>query len=208
MQSFLKIIYPVGKVHPKYCNYIAWSCLSNIISSTENVLSAHSMLSVLGNSSNELALSVNYIGKDIVGQLGGLYYINKNGNRADREPVKFINTSLVIQESSVILECATPFLPIYTFIPLAGMANVGKNVSFTGIGAINARIIQKLAEENNVGEIYAKISVLNTLGSSVGMSLGLYLVACIPDHSIRLCLVPFFSVLRFYTYKKSLENLL
>lgn len=201
-------IFPSGKVHKKYGQYVGWSCLSNIIVSTESVLSTHSMLSVVGQASTELTLSVNYIGKDIVGQLGGLWYINRNGKQADINSTKFLNSSLFIQQSSNMIECATPFLPIPLFIPIAGLANIGKNISFTGIGAINARIIQTLAHEDNIGEIYAKISVLNTLGSSIGMGLGLCLVAYIPDHSTRMCLMPFLTIARVYTYKKAVKDLM
>jgi len=80
-----KLIYPRGKVHKNYGKYVGWSCFSNFIISIESVLSTHSMLSVVGQASTELTLSVNYIGKDIVGQIGGLYYMNKMGEKADKE---------------------------------------------------------------------------------------------------------------------------
>lgn len=209
MIRFVKsIIYPHGKVHKKYGQYVGWSCISNIIVSIESALSTHSMLSVVGHASTELTISVNYIGKDIVGQLGGLWYINRNGKQADSNSTNFLNTSLFIQQSSNMIECTTPLLPTPLFIPIAGLANVGKNVSFTGIGAINARIVQTLAQDNNMGEIYAKISVLNTLGSSIGMGMGLCLVAYVPDHSTRMCLMPFLTMARVYTYKKAVKDLI
>ena len=68
LSSILKsVVYPRGKVHKNYGRYVGWSCLSNMIISTESVLSTHSMLSVIGQASSELTFSVNYIGKDIVG---------------------------------------------------------------------------------------------------------------------------------------------
>ena len=53
-------VYPTGKVHPLYGKYVGWSCVSNVVSSIESVLSTHSMLSVLGCESAELTLSINY----------------------------------------------------------------------------------------------------------------------------------------------------
>ena len=106
------------------------------------------------------------------------------------------------------MECSTPLLPLYTFMPIAGLANIGKNISFTGIGAINARVIQKLAQDNNIGEIYAKISILNTLGSTLGMIMGLFIASQIPCHSHRLCLMPVLTLLRVYTYRKALKGLI
>ena len=207
-KSIIKnIVYPHGKVHQKYGRYVGWSCLSNFIVSIESVLSTHSMLSVVGQASSELTFSINYIGKDIVGQLGGLYYMNRMGEKADKDSSKFVKYSMAFQQSAIFLECSTPLLPIYAFIPVAGLANIGKNIAFTGVGAVNAKIITKLAEDNNVGEIYAKISVLNTLGSSAGMGLGLIIAAHIPDHTMRLGLMPFLTAIRIYSYNRAIDGL-
>lgn len=209
LQSNIKnIIFPRGKVHNNYSKYVGWSCFSNFIISIESVLATHSMLSVIGQSSTELNISVNYIGKDIIGQLGGLYYMNKMGQKADIDSKKFINYSMCFQQCSIFMECMTPLLPIYTFIPVAGIANIGKNIAFTGIGAVNAKIINKLAEDNNIGEIYAKITVLNTLGSTIGMGIGLIIAAKLPDHTMRLCLMPFLTSIRIYSYNKAIEGLI
>jgi hypothetical protein len=166
------------------------------------------MLSVLGKSSNELTLSINYIGKDMLGQIGGLWYINKIGRISDKEPSKFVKYSLGFQQSAVFLECATPLLPVLLFVPVAGIANIAKNISFTGFGAVNAKIIQKLAQDNNIGEIYAKITILNTIGSTVGMGLGLIIAGYIPDHSMRLMLMPLFTGIRVYSYNKAINELI
>lgn len=205
---FRSLVFPKGNVHKNYLSYVGWSFLSNIIVSVESVLSTHSMLSVIGQASNDILITTNYIGKDLVGQMGSLWYMNKMGQKADKEPSKFIKYSMAFQQSSILVECATPLLPSYLFIPIAGCANIGKNISFTCFGAINARVIQKLAMEDNIGEIYAKVSVLNTLGSSIGMGLGLLLASLIPDHTLRLGLFPILAGLRMYSYNKSVEGLL
>ena len=73
---------------------------------------------------------------------------------------------------------------------------------------MNAKIITKLAEEDNIGEIYAKISVLNTVGSTIGMGVGLIIAVNLQDHTMRLCLMPFFSVVRIYSYNKAIKELI
>jgi hypothetical protein len=196
-------VYPRGKVHQSYGKFVGWSCFSNFIVSIETVLSTHSMLSVVGNGSAPLTLSVNYIGKDIIGQMGGLLYMHNMAHKADKDPSKFITQSLMYQQCCIFLECVTPLLPIKLFIPIAGFANIGQNISFTGIGAVNAKIIQKLACDDNIGEIYAKISVLNTIGSTFGMGVGLIIATRIPDHTMRLGLMPILAVARVYSYKKA-----
>lgn len=206
--KMLSFLYPRGNIHKKYTQYVGWSFVSNFMVSVESVLSTHSMLSVVGHASTDIIISANYIGKDIIGQIGGLWYINKIGNKVDKDPKKFAKYSLAFQQFSVFAECATPLLAPDAFVAIAGCANMGKNISATGLGAINAKIIPILAQDNNMGEMYAKLSMLNTLGSSIGMISGLCVAALVPDHSTRLCIMPIFTALRLYSYNKSIDGLL
>lgn len=208
LQKARTIIFPRGNVHEKYLSYVGWSCFSNIIASAENVMSTHSILSVLGNTSTELTLSTNFISKDLVGQLGALYYMNKMGNKSDNDPKKFIKYSLILQQSSIFLDSMTPLLPLGVFIPIAGLSNIMMNISFTGFGAVNTKVITKLAKDDNVGEIYSKLSVINTLGSSLGMVLGMGIVSVMPDHNTRLFILPVLTMIRVYSYKKAIEGLI
>lgn len=202
-----KFFQPVGRVHQKFNQYMFWSFTSNIISSTQYVLSTHSMLCTIGHDNNEFNMSYNYIVKDIIGQVGGLYYINKTCTKYDKDINKYTKETLIIQQLSLYLECITPFVPNNTFLLIAGFANIGKNVTATGLGATNAKIIQTLAIDNNIGEIYAKINVLNTLGSSIGMIIGLGITHYIPDHGTRLCMLPLLSTLRYWTFVHSIRNI-
>lgn len=206
--SLKSCVYPQGNVHTRYGAYVGWSFISNFAVSVETVLSTHSMLSAVGVASNELTVSTNYIGKDIIGQVGGMLYINHIGHKADKEPKKFIRYSMGIQQLSILAECATPLLSQQYFLPTAAIANMGKNISFTGFGAINATIIPKLAIDGNIGEIYAKLTVVNTLGSTLGMGVGLAITAYIPDHGTRLALMPLLGLIRYYSYTRSIEGLI
>lgn len=212
-QSWIKtcarsLIYPVGCYSQYYSQYVGWSFISNIFLSAESVLSTHSMLNAIGYASNSLIITSNYIGKDIVGQLGGLVYINKMGKQADAQPRKFLMYSNIFQQSAILIECITPLIPTYYFIAVAGGANIAKNISFTGIGAINAKCIQKLAIDNNIGQIYAKISILNTLGSSIGMLIGLLFATQLLNHTLIVGLIPFLAVARIYTFRRAIKGLI
>lgn len=206
MNRLKSLIYPSGICHPNYGNYVGWSFISNIIVSAESVISTHSMLNALSVNGTEIIRTANYVGKDVIGQIGGLIYMSKIGKKADAEPKKFIMYSNLIQQSSYMITCLTPFFPSY-FIYVAGGANIATNIAFTGFGAINAKCIQKLAIGNNIGEVYAKISVLNTLGSSLGMMIGLCIVS-FTDQSIQIGLVPILGLGRTYTYQKAVQGLL
>lgn len=197
-----------GKIHPKYNQFIKWGAASTFLISAETVLATHSMLSAVTAATSELAVSTNYIGKDIFGQIGGMFLINKFGHFSDSKPMKFIKTNMAVQQIATVVECATPLFPQMSFIPLAGSANVLKNLTFISFGSINAKVIKELSVNgDNMGEIYAKIGAINTLASTLGMGFGLALAGAIPSHTLRLCIVPILGGVRYITYQKSIEGL-
>lgn len=205
MNKILSIILPSGKVHPKYLQFVGWSFVSNVLVSTETVLAADSILTSVDGTCSDAMRTASYIGKDILGQMGSLYYISQVGSQADRKPLTFVKSSNVLQQASYGLICATPFLPTSCFLPVAGLGNMLSTVSFTGFGAINGKCIYELGE--NRGEIYAKTSLVNTLGSTLGMALGVGVVALIPDHSTRLILLPILGIGRYYTFNWAIDGL-
>ena len=205
MNNIRKVFLPMGKVHPKYINYIGWSFVSNIIVSAESAISAHSMLQAIDTDS-DITRTINYVGKDIIGQLGGLLYMNNIGKNIDKNPRRFIIYSNIFQQSAFVFVCSTPVFPDF-FLPIAGFSNILFNLSFTGFGAINAKCITKLSNDN-IGELYAKISIINTIGSSFGLLLGLGINTLLPEHNTRMVVLPFMAVSRVYTYNKAVENLI
>lgn len=207
MNEIKKMIFPCGKYHSQYGRYIGWSFISNVIISVENVLSTHSILSAVSIDNTELVRTANYVGKDVIGQIGGLWYMSKIGEKADKDPKKFLLYSNIIQQSTYIANCITPIFPNH-FLYIAGVANAAANISFTGFGAINTKCIKELAIDNNIGEIYSKITVVNTIGSSLGMVFGLYLTSLFPEHESRLCLIPILGIIRVYTYRKAIKNII
>ncbi len=201
-----KLLYPSGKHHPKYTEYLTWSFISNVVVSAESAMASHSMLAAIG-SQSETYRTVNYIGKDIIGQLGALGYISKMSTKADKEPHKFLTYSHIVQQLSFASVFVTPLVPTL-FLPLAGFSNILSNVSFAGFGAVNARCIQRLAIDDNVGEIYAKISIINMIGSSVGLLAGVAITIAIPDHATRLCTTPFLAAARVYSMNRAVKTLI
>jgi len=193
----------------KYMRYAGWSFVSNIAISAQSVLSTHSMLSVIGKSSSDIIASYNYVGKDIIGQSFGLWYMNRMGKEADSNPLKFVYKSMALQQSAIIIESVTPMLNPSKFLFIAGLSNTAKNISFVGFGAVNAKVIQKIASPNKIGETYSHITMINTIGSTIGMGLGLLIAAKIPSHTLRLyTAVPILGLIRYYTYKQSIKGLL
>ena len=201
-----KLLYPSGKYHPAYTKYLTWSFISNVVVSAESAMASHSMLAAIGYQS-ETYRTINYVGKDIIGQLGALGYISKMSTKADKEPYKFLTYSHIVQQAGFISMFVTPLVPTF-FLPIAGCSNILSNVSFAGFGAVNAMCIQKLATDNNVGELYAKISLINMIGSSLGLLAGVGIAVAIPDHTTRLCLTPCLALARVYSLKQAVNTLI
>lgn len=206
MNRLRTLFFPSGQVHTKYTSYIGWSFASNVLVSAESAMATHSMLHSIS-CDTETIRTLNYIGKDVIGQLGCLAYIAKTGKEVDKDPKRFLFYSNFAQQLAYMSVCATPMSPEY-FLPIAGFSNIFSNVSFIGFGAINAKCIQKLAIDGNVGELYAKISVFNTIGSSLGLMIGLGIVTVIPDHSTRLCLIPIFAFCRIAAFNRAVNGLI
>ena len=206
MKHLRSLFFPSGNVHPKYIQYVGWSFVSNVLVSMESAMATHSMLHAIG-TNVETIRTVNYIGKDIIGQIGCLAYISKSGKKADKEPRQFLFYSNILQQLSYVSICATPMLPEY-FLPVAGLSNILSNISFIGFGAINAKCIQKLATDENIGEIYAKVSVFNTIGSSVGLFIGLGIITAVPDHYSRMCFIPIIACGRILAFNCAVNGLI
>ena len=188
--------------------YIFWSCVTNFFISIESVLGTHSMLSVVSKAKTETIISMNYIGKDILGQIGGMMIIYNIGQYLDKNPKDYIVKNMFIEQTSIFIECLIPFLPRILFIPIATVANIGKTVTFTGFGGINAKVIQKYAINDNIGELYSKICIINTIASSLGMCVGLILISIIKCPYYRILLIPMLGFLRYKSYNRSITDIL
>jgi hypothetical protein len=181
--------------------------VSNFIVSIETAMATHSMLHAIGSSVDSTIQTHSYIAKDIIGQLGGLGYMTKVGQRIDREPKRFLVHSNIIQQTAITSMCVTPFFSSY-FLPVAGLSSILTNISFTGFGAINVKCIRSISDTNNMGEVYAKLTMLNTLGSSLGLLVGIGITIALPDHGTRLCFIPLLAGLRVYTFNKAIRGLI
>jgi hypothetical protein len=164
------------------------------------------MLDVVGNVEGDGYRTINYIGKDVIGQLGALAYISKMSEKADKKPGDFLIYSNIVQQTSFILMSTTPLMAPGLFLPIAGVSNLMSNVSFTGYGAMNAKCIQVMAD-NNVGEIYSKITTVNTMASSLGLTIGITICMFVPEHEYRTAIIPFIGMARVYTFNKAIEDI-
>lgn len=187
---------------------VKWSAISSLSSSIASASSIHSMLSALNVIQTMGAvITHNYVGKDIIGQVGILIYSLRKGRRADTAPDIHIKRGLTVQYAAYAIEGIAPFLislnPLL-FLPVTGLSNIGKNLGWITLGAINAKVINKVGDEH-IGEMYSRMSAINTIASSVGLTIGLITVAAIPSHTVRSAVVvPICGIIHWYASKRLL----
>ena len=156
-----------GKVSPMFGNYIFYTSLCNVISGVESVLSSYSMLDATGvgkygeEAVSLAAVSLNLMGKDIVGQIVSVPVTAMVSKMGDKDPVKYAKLNVFIFGTSTLLEYVTPLLPSQYFILLAASGNIGKNIAFNGLGAFNANAINNLSiDKTNISELLSLEAVV------------------------------------------------
>lgn len=200
--------------------YLKWTAINSFSTSVSSVISTNSMLSSITSEgpSYSSIITANYIGKDIIGQLGGLMYAWKTGKTADTQPLKYITKGVFILQASFYIENLAPLVTNKLFVlPFLGFSSTLKNISFISIGAVNANNLQKLATQSvtqtpsetqsastsNIGECYSKAASINTLSSTLGMICGIGIIYFIPSYTIRTTVIlPVMSVISIYSLRK------
>jgi hypothetical protein len=182
---FLPEDYP-NSVKGKYLPFIQWNAIQMIASSALGVLSTQQLLLAFGVNSLTASAALNWVIKDGIGQVGGILFAGRVGQRFDIN-IKFYRwVSAMSLNASCALEMLTPCFT-GLFLPIAGLANAGKNVSCLAGSASRAAIHLNFAACNNLADITAKTGSQNTgtglLGSTLGIMLGYmtenYLQSCI-----------------------------
>lgn len=207
----LKILNVTGRTSKYYKNYLLTTAVANFIAGTESVLSSYSMLDASGVGKEHVQLasvSLNLIGKDILGQILSVPFTLKTSKIGDKDPVKYVRLNTIIFELSNMLEYLTPLFNNNSFIFLAAIGNVGKNIGFNGFSSFNGNLINKLSiDKDNISELYSKITVVIQISYSLGMGFGLFLINFIPCYYTRMSLLPFLGFIRYLALIKSFHGL-
>jgi hypothetical protein len=182
--------------------YLKWTAINSFTTSVCSVISTNTMLSTITNTpSIPSVITLNYVGKDIIGQFGGLLYAWKTGKNADRDSLNYITKGALTLQASFYIENSLPLVSNNLFIlPILGVSSALKNISFISIGAVNAKNLQKLSN-NNIGECYSKSASINTIASTLGMICGVSIIHFIPSYSILI--LPVMSTISIYSVRKS-----
>lgn len=176
-KNLFHYLYPKNypqSVSKGYSEYVTWQMTSALFSSAASVLSMQSLLSAIGIGQGmlPLAATLNWVLKDGLGQLGGIWFASLVNTRFDSEPKRWRFLAAISLELSCLLELLTPLSPAY-FLPIASLANFGKNIAALATSASRAAIHISFAKEYNLADITAKCASQNILSSTCGTGLGL-----------------------------------
>jgi hypothetical protein len=170
---FLPRDYP-DSVSPNYIGYVQWQLAATVASSAGMVLSMQSLLYAvgLGAGSIPMAAALNWVIKDGLGQLGGVMFASFINNRFDADPKRWRMISALALDGSTLLELMSPLAPSL-FLPIASVANVGKNVAWLSASATRAGIHRSMTMRENLADITGKSGSQSIAGSLIGTALGI-----------------------------------
>jgi len=173
---------PAGYPHTtcqSYMPYFQMQFISTLVGSASFVLSTQSLLYAvgLGAGSIPLAGALNWVVKDFIGQAGGVAFASWAGNFKgfDSNPKRWRMLSSVSMDASTLLEILSPKVaPLFpgSFLLIAGVANIGKNISYLSASASRASIHNNLARDSNLADVTAKAGSQSILASMLGTAVG------------------------------------
>ena len=140
------------------------------------------------------AAALNWILKDGLGQLGGVMFASYSKNLSDSTPKSYRLMSNVLLNVSCLIEILTPLVPAL-FLPIASIANIGKNISWIAGSATQASIHKSFIKQENLGDVTAKAGAQSIAASTIGTGLGIAL-----SMLIGLFLFIYLFNLSIYTY--------
>jgi hypothetical protein len=125
----------------------------------------------LGSASLPIAVAMNWILKDGLGQLGTIVFANKISTNFDSDPKKWRLISEISLGIAGILEVITILCPSY-FLLMASIANIGKNISFLSSSATRVTMNKSFVKRDNLGDITAKAASQTIAASTIGTFIG------------------------------------
>lgn len=168
-------------VTPGYLQFAGYGFVASVAGSAAMVLSTQTLLLAVGvvgsnvQQAGVMAGAFNWVMKDFVGQLGGVLFASQMGKtRAfDTDPKRWRMTAAMALDGATLLEILAPLFSSSMVLPIASIANVGKNIGFLTASASKASIHQSVATTGNLGDVTAKAGSQAIMASLIGTSLGI-----------------------------------
>lgn len=215
MSLLLPVKYPYS-VANGYLGFVSFCFTASIAGSASMVLSTQTLLLAVGivgqtssGSAGLMAGALNWVMKDFIGQLGGIMFASKMGKTKafDSDPKRWRMVAATALDGATLLEILSPLCHSSLVLPIASVANIGKNIGFLTASASRASLHQSLAVSGNLGDVTVKSGSQSMLASLVGTSLGIGL-STVLDHdfvNFGICFVCLSAIHQGCTYL-SLQN--
>jgi hypothetical protein len=189
---------------PKQARFILYSFGANVCSGFENTLGMSALFTAMNVDSTQGLVS-SYAGRDIVSNLSSLCFIYRLSTGIDGKLKKSFKYSQACYQGALFIDLSAPWIPEQLLVALTGVGGMGKTIAWITIGSLNAKMVQQLAPDN-MAELYSKVAIVNTLGNSLGMLLGLTFMKYNPDGLLVPSTIGICGGLRYYCYYTALKN--
>jgi hypothetical protein len=186
---FLPAGYPES-VTSGYARYAGFCFCSSVAGSAAMVLSTQTLLlavGVVGSSeqASVMAGALNWVLKDGIGQLGGVWFASRMSQagsaKFDADPKKWRMVAALSLDGATLLEIVSPLVPYVWVLPIASVANIGKNIGFLTASASRAALHQSLAIRGNLADLTIKAGSQALAASLFGTALGIALSPILGD---------------------------
>ena len=199
-----------------YLGFISYSFIASIAGSSAMVLSTQTLLLAVGivaqNSAPQASImagALNWVLKDFIGQLGGIVFASQMGKTKafDSDPKRWRMVSAIALDGATLMEILSPLVHQSLVLPVASIANIGKNIGFLTASASRAALHQSLAITGNLGDVTVKAGSQSMMASLVGTSLGIGLSTLLQHDTFNfgICFVCLSAIHQGCTYL-SLRN--
>jgi hypothetical protein len=188
ISHFLPAKFPTS-VAEGYGRFAGLSFCASVAGSAAMVLSTQTLLLAVGivgqqQSASIMAGALNWVLKDGIGQLGGVWfasYMGRSTSQFDANPKYWRMMAAIALDIAAFLEICSPLLSAGWVLPMASIANVGKNIGFLTASASRAALHQSLALSGNLADVTAK-AASQALGASLfGTAIGIGLSPVLDD---------------------------
>ena len=91
----------------------------------------------------------------------------------DADPKRWRMVAAMALDGATLLEILSPLFHSSMVLPVASIANVGKNIGFLTASASRAALHQSLAISGNLGDVTAKSGSQSIMASLMGTTVGI-----------------------------------
>ena len=186
---FLPARYP-DSVADGYARFAGLGFCASIAGSAAMVLSTQTLLLAVGvvgsaHQASIMAGALNWVLKDGIGQLGGVWFASRMSRagsaKFDADPKTWRIVAAVCLDGATLLEILSPLVPPFLVLPIASVANIGKNIGFLTASASRAALHQSMAISGNLADLTAKAGSQSLAASLVGTAVGIGLSPVLGD---------------------------